>query len=205
MAQRSPELPDAPAPGAIVLRAQTPAAWQTAVLAGFDAFLADHAANERKASAVALSLISHYPDRKKLVRAMLDVAREELDHYDQVYRHMEERGLCFQPDSRDPYVGSIRAALRRGRDDYFLDRLVAGAIVEARGQERFAILGSALTDPPLRTFYRMLAASEARHAGVFLELAGDYFPASHVADRCDALLDLEAEIVGELPVRAALH
>jgi len=189
----------------IDLRTATGPAWQTAVLADFDAFLVDHAANERKASAVALSLITHYPDRKRLVAEMMDVAREELEHYYQVYRHMDARGLTFGPDSRDDYVGSIRAALRRGREAYFLDRLIAGAIVEARGQERFAILADTLDDPSLQSFYHSLAESEARHAGVFLDLASEYFPAHDVADRCNALLDLEAEIVERLPLRAALH
>lgn len=189
----------------IDLRTTTAPGWQTAVLADFDAFLVDHAANERKASAVALSLITHYPDRKRLVATMMDIAREELDHYYQVYRHMEARGLTFGPDSRDPYVGSIRAALRRGREPYFLDRLIAGAIVEARGRERFAILAGALDDPPLRSFYHALAESEARHASVFLDLACEYFPARDVTDRCNSLLDLEAEIVERMPLRAALH
>ena len=118
---------------------------------------------------------------------------------------MEARGLTFGSDSRDTYVGSIRAALRRGRDPYFLDRLIAGAIVEARGQERFAILANALDDPSLRSFYHALAESEARPAGVFFALACEYFPARDVTDRCDSLLDLEAEIVERLPLRAALH
>ena len=189
----------------IALRCVTPNAWLDAVVADFDAFLIDHAANERKASAVALSLITHYPDRKRLVRAMMDIAREELDHYDQVYRRMEEQGLTFAPDTRDPYVGSLRGQLRRGSEHYFLDRLIAGGIVEARGHERFSLLEAAPIGAPLQAFYRGLAASEARHAETFIDLAHEYFPAAEVNQRCEELLAIEAEIVTDLPVRAALH
>ena len=44
----------------------------------FDAFLLDHAACERKASAMAMSMVSHYPDKPDLVMAMADLAIEEL-------------------------------------------------------------------------------------------------------------------------------
>ena len=38
-------------------------AWLECVLANFDEFLIDHAANERKASTMAMSLVAHYPDK----------------------------------------------------------------------------------------------------------------------------------------------
>ena len=37
--------------------------WLDTVLGSFDEFLLDHAANERKASAMAMSMVAHYPDR----------------------------------------------------------------------------------------------------------------------------------------------
>ncbi len=43
----------------LTLRAKTPSKWLECVLDDFNTFLLDHAAAERKASAVALSLISH--------------------------------------------------------------------------------------------------------------------------------------------------
>ena len=44
----------------------------------FDRFLLDHAAAEKKASGMALSMVSHYPDRTRLVAAMTDLAVEEM-------------------------------------------------------------------------------------------------------------------------------
>ncbi len=189
----------------IELGAPTSPAWLAAVLGDFDAFLVDHAAAERKASAVAVSLITHYPDRKALVAAMMDLAREELEHFYQVYRRIEARGLALAADAKDPYVGALRAAIRRGRDHYFLDRLLVGAVVEARGCERFGLVADALEDAELRRFYRQIAVSEARHDATFTDLARTYFPFEVVAARLAEWVDLEAAIVGKLPIRAALH
>ena len=106
----------------IELGVTTAPTWLAAVLDDFDAFLVDHAAAERKASAVAVSLITHYPDRAELVRAMMDLAREELEHFYQVYRRIEARGLTLGADAKDEYVRALRGAVRRGRDAYFLAR-----------------------------------------------------------------------------------
>jgi tRNA-(ms[2]io[6]A)-hydroxylase len=192
-------------PGMIALQAASSPAWLSAVLADFDAFLLDHAAAERKASAVALSLITHYPDRRELVAAMMDLAREELEHFYQVYRRVEERGLILGPDGKDPYVGAMRAEIRGGRDEYFLDRLLVSGIVEARGCERFGMIAQALTDPSLRSFYCEIAASEARHDTLFVELARTYFSRVSVVARLDALVDAEAKIIEGLAIRPALH
>ena len=192
-------------PGMITLQAASSPAWLSAVLADFDAFLLDHAAAERKASAVALSLITHYPDRRELVAAMMDLAREELEHFYQVYLRVEERGLLLGPDGKDPYVRAMRAEIRDGRDDYFLDRLLVSGIVEARGCERFGMIAEALTDPSLRSFYREIAASEARHDALFVELARRYFSRVSVDARLAALVDAEAKIMQGLAIRPALH
>ena len=60
--------------------------WLEAVLVSFDEFLLDHAANERKASAMAMSMVAHYPDKTELVTEMVDLALEELQHFRQVMR-----------------------------------------------------------------------------------------------------------------------
>src|SRR5262249_47755995 len=65
----------------LMLRTMTRPEWLLAVTNDFDAFLVDHAACERKASATALTFVAHYPDRAELVSAMIQLAREELDHF----------------------------------------------------------------------------------------------------------------------------
>jgi tRNA-(ms[2]io[6]A)-hydroxylase len=189
----------------IELRVQTSPRWLAAVLDDFDAFLLDHAAAERKASAVALSLISHYPDREQLVSAMMDMAREELEHFYQVYRQLQTRGLILAKDQKDAYVRELRGQIRSGSEDYFLDRLLVAGIVEARGCERFGLIANALADSELGKFYRTLTDSEARHKDIFIGLAETYFQGDRIGPRLDALLDAEASILDGLAIRAALH
>jgi tRNA-(ms[2]io[6]A)-hydroxylase len=189
----------------LALQVQTRSDWLDAVLGSFDAFLLDHAACERKASANALSLVAHYPDRRELVSAMIEVAREELEHFQQVYQILEARGQQLGGDSKDLYLAGLRAQVRNGRDAYFLDRLLIGAIAEARGHERFALLAGALSDAKLAGFYAALVRSEQRHADLFVELAHTYFAAEQVDSRLAELLACEADVVSKLPVTAALH
>jgi tRNA-(ms[2]io[6]A)-hydroxylase len=189
----------------LTLRVETSPLWLKTVLEDFDTFLLDHAAAERKASAVALSLISHYPDRRDLVAAMMDLAREELDHFYQVYRQLDARGLTLAKDTKDDYVGELRRQIRSGREDYFLDRLLVAGIVEARGCERFGLIAEALKGDPLGDFYLEIATSEARHREMFIDLAGAYFPKDRIESRLDSLLDAEASILASLEIRPALH
>lgn len=188
------------------LRSATPDAWVAAVTADLDAFLADHAANERKVSGSALRLAVQYPERRPLVDAMVGLAREELEHFARVYDVLVARGGRLSQDAPDPYMGALRKLMRkRDVEEYLVDRLIVFGVVEARACERFSLLGRTLPDAELRGFYRSLARAEARHHGVFLRLAHRYAACRAVVDRLAEVLDAEAEIVAALPVRAALH
>jgi tRNA-(ms[2]io[6]A)-hydroxylase len=193
------QMPESP------LRHATPAAWTAAVMADFDSFLLDHAAAEKKASGMAISMLSHYPDRVELVAAMADLAVEELTHYREVVRWIHRRGLLTAADTRDPYVLALRAQIRQGREVYLLDRLLTAGIIEARGAERFGLVAEALEPGPLKQFYRSIARSEERHYELFLALAARYLDPAVIRARWDELLDAEATIVATLPIRAALH
>ena len=175
----------------------------TAVRADLPSFLIDHASCERKASALALSLVSHYPDRPDLVREMIALAQEELEHFRQVHELLEERDLRLGRDVKDAYVGGLLAELRQGSEPYFLDRLLIAGIVEARGCERFRILGDGLPPGPLSSFYVNLARAEARHHALFVRLARQYFNEHEVQRRLTELLTREAEIVRSLPTRGS--
>lgn len=188
------------------LRSDTSPAWVDAVCADVDAFLQDHAANERKVSHSALTLAVQHPTRKPLVDAMIALAREELGHFAQVYDRLVARGKTLAQDAPDPYMGALHRLVRTGDvDAYLVDRLIAFAVVEARACERFALLARALPDPALRAFYADLTRAEARHHALFLRLAHEYAPSDAVAARLAEVLDAEAAILASLPVRAALH
>lgn len=187
------------------LRYTTPNTWTGPVLADFDRFLQDHAAAEKKASGMAVSMFSHYTDKPLLVEAMVNLALEEMNHFRQVIKLMHERGVYQAPDEKDPYINALRALIRRGPDNYLLDRLLTAGIIEARGCERFGLVAEALPEGSLKTFYRVITESEARHHELFVELALEYFPKKAVEERLDQLLDAEAGIAAGLPHRAALH
>jgi len=174
-------------------------------MSDFDSFLLDHAAAEKKASGMAMSMLSHYPDRIELVTAMADLAIEELTHFREVVKWIHSRGLQTAADTKDQYVLALRKSIRKESEEYLLDRLLIASIIEARGAERFALVAEALQDLPLKKFYHSIARSEERHYELFLELATRYVDRGVVDQRWDELLDIEADIVRELPIQAALH
>lgn len=187
------------------LKSSTSPAWVDAVMADFDSFLLDHAACERKASATAMTLVAHYPDREQLVRECIALAREELEHFGRVWEKLTERGLVLGPDTRNPYMTRLAREYRKGSEAYFLDRLLVTGIVEARGCERFGLVAATLPLGPLKELYRDIARSEARHHELFLTLARRHFEEETVAGRLEELLEIEARVVAELPPRAAMY
>ena len=94
------------------LKYHTPKEWAQVALSDFNAFLLDHATAEKKASGMAMSMISHYPDRKNMVKAMADLAIEELIHFKQVLKLINARGIQLGADTKDPYINQIRKAFR---------------------------------------------------------------------------------------------
>lgn len=187
------------------LLAETPEAWVECVLENFDAFLLDHASAERKASAMCTSFVVQYPDKFALHIPMIRTAREELLHYQQVMRLIHKRGLIWERDEKDPYVKALLSHLSTERKMRLLDRLIMGGIIEARGVERFGLVGRYHSDPKMKTFYERLSKSEQNHADLFLKLAGKYFTQEEIDDRLPRWLDLEAEAMAAVPIRAALH
>jgi tRNA-(ms[2]io[6]A)-hydroxylase len=189
----------------IKLKFKTPASWAEGIVAAMDVFLPDHAAAEKKASSMAMTMVSHYPDKPGLVTAMIDLALEELNHFRAVVKLMQERGLTLLPDQKDVYVNALRGHCRRGQAFFLMDRLLIAAIVEARGAERFGLIAGALPAGELKRFYDVITRSELGHEDLFLQLAGKYCDSTEVRERLDELLEAEAVIISGLPVRVALH
>ena len=189
----------------IELKFKTPTAWADGIVQAMDVFLPDHAAAEKKASSMAMTMVSHYPDRPELVTAMVDLALEELSHFRSVVEIMHERGLVLLPDEKDPYVNALRRSLRQGSEFYLMDRLLIAGIVEARGAERFGMVAAALPEGDLKRFYDAITRSEQGHEALFVQFAERYFDKDDVHKRLEELLEAEAGIVSELPIRPALH
>jgi len=189
----------------IKLKYQTPFIWAENIAKSMDIFLPDHAAAEKKASSMAMTMVAHYPDKPELVAAMIDLALEELSHFRSVVKIMRERGISLLPDEKDPYVNAIRRHCRQGDEQYLMDRLLIAGIVEARGAERFGLIADALPEGDMKRFYDSITRSELAHQNLFFELAEKYSDPTEVHQRLDELLTAEAEIVSELPLRLALH
>lgn len=187
------------------LKYHTPKEWAQVAVADFDSFLQDHAAAEKKAAAMATSMLSHYQDRKSLVKAMADLAIEEMIHFKQVLKLIYARGGQLANDAKDPYIRELRQVFRQGTEVFFLDRLIVAGVIEARGYERFSLIADALPEGKDRELYAMIARSEEKHKNLFIELALEYFDEKEVFQRLDEVLDVEAEICAKLPFRAALH
>ena len=183
----------------------SPRGWISCVLEDFDAFMQDHASAEKKASGMALSMVSHYPDQPALVQAMVDLAVEELNHYKEVMRLLMAKQITPAADRTDPYVTRLNKLVRKDAAFFLLDRLLVGAIVERRGAERFALVAEHVADPELQKFYTAIAKSEERHWHLFVQLARDLCGNLPVDCRFCELADLENALVAELPVRPALH
>jgi tRNA-(ms[2]io[6]A)-hydroxylase len=187
------------------LREPTPAGWLPVILGDFASFMQDHASCERKASANAMSLVNKFSDHEAVVEPMICLAKEELAHFHEVYRLLQRRGIPLGIDAKDPYVGALLKPVRHSRQEYFLDRLLVGCLIESRSCERFTIVAEGLQDPELAPFYKRLAREEAGHFRIFLRLARHYFSEQIVDDRLQYLLDVETAAMLAAPVRAAVH
>ena len=179
--------------------------WVEVVLADFNTFLSDHASAEKKASGMALSMASHYPDRPEILIAMTELAIEELAHYKQVIDLILKRGLIPQSDRKDTYVVELNRKARKGRDEFLLDRLLIAALIERRGAERFELIAHHLEDTQLANFYRNLAKSEARHWVLFVNLASGNYPENQIVSRFNELSEIENDILSSLPISPRLH
>ncbi|NDE87806.1 MAG: tRNA-(ms[2]io[6]A)-hydroxylase, partial [Gammaproteobacteria bacterium] len=75
------------------LRAVTPAAWVAEAVRRWPELLADHGNCEKKAASTALALMFAYPEDRALATRLSKLAREELRHFEQVDKLMQEQGV----------------------------------------------------------------------------------------------------------------
>jgi len=161
-----------------------------------------------KAATNALSLAMRHSGDLDLVLALSALAREEIEHFGRVVAVLAERGVALGPPKVDEYAAELRratAALPRSSVPPLVDRLLVGALIEARSCERFQLLAAATDDEDLRALWTDLLASEARHYRTFVDLAvraagGDR---ARVVARLDDLASLEGAIVTRLAEQGA--
>ena len=180
--------------------------WLETVLSNFDAFLADHADCERKASAMAMSFVAKYPNRVEIIPELIETALEEMEHFRDVYAIMEERGIELAHGmTKDPYITALLKHCKTGRDERFLDRLLIASVAETRGAERFRMIAKNLQDPTLIAFYKRLWTCEAKHGHIFVKMALNYFDEPIVYGRLEEWIEIESKVVAGLEIRPAMH
>jgi len=198
----------------LCLKVPTDAAWTEAAMRDIDAVLVDHAHCEMKAASNALSLAARHPGDAELARALTDLAREEIDHFQRVLAMLVQRHVTLGPPPVDAYAADLRKAAgamprEPGDAAALVDRLLVCALIEARSCERFKLLADATKTLGGReaehALWSELLAAEARHYRTFVDLAaraagGDPV---RVEARLEVLAAAEARIVGNLAHRAA--
>lgn len=179
--------------------------WLQQALNNLDVILLDHSHCERKAAAVAVHLLCRYPSHKALIHQLTAIAKEELEHFEQVNGWLEKKSISLTPLKPSPYGATLKDAIRRHEPHQLLDSLLVSALIEARSHERLGLLADYCPDIDLAKFYRSLMASEARHYGIYWVLATQYFDRETVDIRLQELATLESDILSHLYPEPRIH
>ena len=180
--------------------------WVEIAASEINTLLIDHAHCEKKAAYNALVMIQRYPDKVDIVQEMIEILKEEWDHFERVYALIRKSDIHLTKDSGDEYAKSLSEHIRKQEPDRMLDMLLVDALIEARSCERFSLLSqSDLISKDLREFYTELFASEAGHYRIFTDLAREFFPADQVKERLLELSLAEADIISSLDNKPLMH
>lgn len=189
------------------LKLPTDPRWVNIVEKNLSEILTDHAWCEQKAATNAINLVINNPEKTDLVKDMLSIAQEELQHFEMVHNIIIERGYTLGHECRDEYVNDLLKFCKVGgtKTDRLIDRLLFAAMIEARSCERFRILSTNIKDKELAQFYHDLMASEANHYTVFLNYARKYGEGMDVNARWQEWLNYEAEVIANYGKSETMH
>ncbi len=190
------------------LKEGTDPQWVTLVQKDLEEILTDHAWAEQKAASTAISIMVQFPEFSEVVTFAAEVAREELEHFQDVHRIILERGFILGRERKDKYVHDLMTFFKKGgrsREQMLVDRLLFAAMIEARSCERFRVLADHIDDEDLSNFYRRLMKSEAGHYSQFLLLAKNVGGKEAVDQQWKAFLDHEKEVISRYGKSAGIH
>ncbi|MFB0938665.1 MAG: tRNA-(ms[2]io[6]A)-hydroxylase [Candidatus Azotimanducaceae bacterium] len=189
------------------LKFETETSWVEIAKDNLEQILTDHAFAEQKASANAISITINYSEETELVKEMLNIAIEELEHFQMVHKLMVDRGYVLGQAQRNDYALKLRNFFPKTNDrtNALIQRLLIAALIEARSCERFKVFSENLEDPELSDFYKELMISEANHYTTFLGFARSYQDPTIVNEKWEALLNYEAELMKNRGNQAKVH
>ena len=185
------------------LKLPTDPRWVNIVESNIEEILTDHAWCEQKAATNAITIIINNSELTDLVTDLLALAKEELDHFEQVHNLIKAQGFVLGRERKDHYVNELYKFMQKGgsRNAALVDRLLFSAMIEARSCERFRLLSLHIQDDDLKVFYREFMESEAGHYHMFIQLAKSVLPAEYVQNRWNEFLISEAEIMKSMELR----
>ncbi|MFO0495431.1 MAG: tRNA-(ms[2]io[6]A)-hydroxylase [Flavobacteriia bacterium] len=192
------------------LKLSTDPRWVNIVEKNIEEILVDHAFCEQKAASNAISMIIQYPHYSDLVEAMTAICQEEMEHFKMVHDKLLERGFKLGFERKDPYVNDLALYLKKtktqsSKKGFFVNQMLFAAMIEARSCERFKILSEEINDEDLRTFYRSLMESEARHYTTFLGFARKYGEGIDI-DKCwQQFLEFESSLMEKYGKNETMH
>ncbi len=178
--------------------------WFEQVRNHLDELIVDHAHCE-KAAGVAMNLIFAYVDQVPLCRALTEIVREELEHFELVLSLCERRGIAFRKLPPSRYGPELHRLIRKEEPGRAVDRFLIAGLIEARSCERFALLRDRLADVELAAFYGGLFESEARHHSTYVRFAKEFADEETVRRRLSQLAAEEARIVAEGDPNPRMH
>ena len=187
------------------LASETDPAWLERVRTRLDDVLIDHAHCEKKAAGAALKLLFAYPHHEFIQAPLSALAREELEHFDAVQDVLRDRGVRYRSQAPSEYGALLHAHVRPGEPERALDLLLIAALIEARSCERFKLLATGLEEAGLARFYERLLASEARHHGLYVDLARQLAGEVAARERLAELAEIEAAILSQPGRRPRIH
>ena len=190
------------------LAAPSSQAWLEQAVARPDLVLIDHAHCERKAAGVALQLMFRYPSDEQLGEQLSALAREELEHFEQVLALLQRRGIPLKTLPAPAYGSSLMAQVRKAEPQRMLDTFLVAGLIEARSHERMALLAAQSPDPELQALYGELLASEARHFGLYWVLCEQRFGREVTVERLQELAAFESKALSgslERPDLVRMH
>jgi tRNA-(ms[2]io[6]A)-hydroxylase len=191
---------------ALPLLHQTPRSWAELAAARLPEFLADHAVCEQQVAMYALSLAGYYPQDAELVERAAELAAEEVQHFRRVVAILKRRGWPLGGRRKNPWAQSLKAQIVLGREPWTkVDRLLFGAMIEARSCERFTRLLEVVEDPEVARLLADLGPAERRHWQLFYQLAGRETGAEALAARFQRWREREADLVRGLGISPAVH
>lgn len=189
------------------LKLLTDPRWANIAEENIEEILIDHAWCEQKAASNAITLITMIPEESEIVTELMAIAKEEMEHFEQVHQKLMERGYVLGQARKDDYVNDLLKGIPKGlsREDYIMERMLFAAMIEARSCERFKTLVDNISDEELKEFYRELMISEANHYTAFLGFARKLFDPEKVNKRWEEWLEYEKSIIQSYGKKETIH